>query len=91
MVDSAVVSSGGISMTLEREQEFFSQVKDDLLKHHERKYALIYNAELISVWDSPESAYRDGIGRFGNVSFLIKHIVEEEPVETIPILFLGGI
>ena len=33
--------------------------------------------------------YRNGIERFGNVSFLIKHIVVDDAVESVPALFLG--
>ena len=74
---------------MEKEQEHFTQIKDYLMQHHEGKFALIYGAELIGIWDSPEHAYLDGIARFGNVPFLIKHIAAKDPVETVPALFVG--
>ena len=77
-------------MALEQEREYFERVRGDLLDHHQGKYALVYNSELIGVWDSRESAYDNGIERFGNVSFLIKRIVEEDPVENVPLIFIGG-
>ena len=77
-------------MALEKEQAFFAENKDSLLEHHEGKFALIYDSELIGIWDSKENAYINGIERLGNVSFLIKQIVAEEPIETVPVLFVGA-
>ena len=77
-------------MALEREQAFFAENKDNLLEHHEGKFALIYGSELVGVWDSKENAYVNGIERLGNVSFLIKRIVAEDPVEVIPALYIGA-
>ena len=78
-------------MTLEIEQDYFSRNKEELLKHHEGKFALISGESLIGIWDSQERAYREGVVRFGNVSFLIKRILEEEPVESIPLLLVGEV
>ena len=78
-------------MALQQEQEHYEQVKEELLKHHEGKFALVYNADVVGIWDSRESAYRDGTERFGNVPFLIKRIVPTEPVETAPILSIGSL
>ncbi len=76
-------------MVLELELDFFARNKEELLRHHEGKFALIYGDALIGVWDAQERAYREGVSRFGNVSFLIKRIAEEEAVESIPLLILG--
>ena len=78
-------------MALEREYAFFAENKDSLLEHHEGKFALIYGDSLIGVWDSKENAYNEGIEQLGNVAFLIKHIVAEDAVESIPALFVGAI
>ena len=72
---------------LEKELAFYEQVKGELLQHHEGKFALICGEEVSSIWDSQETAYLKGVGRFGSGPFLIKHIVQEEPVEEIPLLF----
>ena len=71
------------------ELEFFQANKADLLKHYEGKFALVYGSALIGVWDSQASAYSNGIERFGNVRFLIKQILLEDPLESVPALFIG--
>ena len=76
-------------MTLEKEQAYFAQIKERLLEHYAGKVALIYDGALVGVWDSQERAYIAGIEKFGNVPFLIKHIIDEDPVESIPTLFIG--
>ncbi len=76
-------------MVLAKEYEYFASVKDELLKHYEGKFALIYGSELVGIWDSQATAYRNGIERFGNVPFLIKHIVAEDAIESVPALFSG--
>lgn len=75
--------------TIEQELEFFGTVKDSLVEHHEGKYVVIHDSTVVSVWDTQESAYLDGITRFGNVPFLIKRILKTEQAEEIPLLFLG--
>ena len=76
-------------MPLERENERYAEIKEYLLEHHEGKVALIYESELIGTWDTREAAYAVGIERFGNVPFLIKQILKQDPVESIPALVLG--
>ena len=76
-------------MTLEIEQDYFARNKEELLKHHEGKFALISGESLIGIWDSQERAYREGVIRFGKASFLIKQVLEEEPVASIPLLLVG--
>ena len=78
-------------MVLENEYQRFAEIKDELLKHHEGKFALIYGSDLLGIWDSKETAYVKGVELLGNVSFLIKHIVAEDPVESVPALFVGAI
>lgn len=78
-------------MVLEKEYELFASVKDELLKHHEGKFALIYGSDLVGIWDSQESAYSDGIERFGNVSFLIKRIIADDAIESVPALYWGAL
>lgn len=76
-------------MPLERENDHYTQIKEYLLKHHEGKVALIYESDLIGVWDTREAAYSVGIERFGNVPFLIKPILKQDRVESIPVLLPG--
>ena len=76
-------------MPLERENERYAEIKEYLLEHHEGKVALIHQSDLIGVWDTREAAYVVGIDRFGNVPFLIKPILKQDPVESILALIPG--
>ncbi len=76
-------------MALETELHFFEARKEELLRHHEGKYALVIGEELLGVFDSREEAYKAGVEKRGNVPMLIKQILREEPTETVPALTLG--
>jgi len=75
--------------TLEVEIAYYKANKTDFLQKYEGKYALIKGRELLGVFDSPTSAYADGLKRLGNVPMLIVHIQREEPKSWIPALQLG--
>ncbi len=76
-------------MALEREQRHFESIKPQLLEHHEGKYALIVEEELIGTFDHREEAYKVGIQKYGNVPMLIKLISKEESIDSIPAMTLG--
>ena len=76
-------------MVLEKELQFFERNRAAWLIHHEGKFALVHGEELLGTFDSPESAYADGVNRIGNVPFLIKPIVRVEPIEVAPALMFG--
>ena len=72
-----------------QEQEFFDANRKEWLTKHPGKFALIKSAELVGTFDTAENAYVAGVERFGNVPFLIKQIVERDPIGTIPVLSFG--
>ena len=74
---------------LEQETEHYESIKAELLQHHNGKFALIVESELLGIFDTVEKAYETGIQARGNVPMLIKPIQEHEPVESIPALSLG--
>lgn len=76
-------------MALETELQHFEAIKQDLLAHHEDKYALIVGRELVGVFDSREEAYRVGMEKVGNVPMLIRLISRQEQSESIPAMTLG--
>jgi len=76
-------------VNLKRELEFFESQKEELLKHHEGKYALIIGEELLGTFDSSAKAYASGISARGNVPMLIKRIERDETPGSIPSLTLG--
>jgi len=76
-------------MALEQELETFKHLKDDLLKVHPNKFALIKGDQLIGTYDNPENAYTEGVARFGKDIFLVKRISETEEVYRNQALFSG--
>lgn len=78
-------------MELEKELKYFESIKDELLKYHEGKYALIKDEKLIDTFTKMEEAYEAGVKKFGAEPFLIKRIVKEESTESIPSLMTGAI
>ena len=80
---------GGPKMVLEKELQVFETRKTDWLKHHEGKYALVRDEEVVGFFDTAEAAYIEGVGKWGNMPFLVKQILEEEVVEQSPALMCG--
>jgi hypothetical protein len=76
-------------MALEVELEHYNSIKDDLLKHHAGKYALIVGREVLGIFDHAEEAYKVGLEQKGHVPMLIKQVLRDDPVISIPALSLG--
>jgi len=74
---------------LEREVAAFEQEKPHLLKEHMGKFALFKGDAFIDSFSTFELAYQKGVQLFGTESFLVRQVVEEEPIEKIPALTLG--
>lgn len=77
-------------MVLEKERAFFETKKQELLKHHPGKVALIVGEELLGVFDTRDAAYAAGLEAKGNVPMFIQEITPEgEAKGSIPALVLG--
>ncbi len=76
-------------MPLEKELSKFEEIKSDLLKNHEGKFALIYREDFIGAFDTPDNAYAEGVKRFGREPFLIKKISASEETYRNYSLMLG--
>lgn len=76
-------------MLLEQELKYFNSIRNELVKNHEGKFALIRDEKLVGTFDHAESAYNEGVRTFGTEPFLVKQILREEPIETIPTLTVG--
>lgn len=72
--------------TLKEELAFFEEKKQELLASAREQFALIKGRTLIGTFPSSKDAYTEGVGRFGKEAFLIKHIVEHETPELVPLL-----
>ncbi len=74
---------------LKEELEFFYQEKARLFQTNKGQFVLIRGKELGGTFTTFEEAYDEGIRKYGNVSFLVKQILEPEPVHEIPALTYG--
>lgn len=64
-------------------EQFYQQIKPELLEFL-GQFALIHNQELVDVYPSYQAAFDGAIQKGLRAgTFLVKEIVEEEPVETI--------
>ena len=86
----AWVSSGSLwNVPLELELETFNAMKDDLLKNHRDKFALIKGDQFLGAFDNPGNACEEGLRKFGREPFLVKRISEVEEVYRNQALSLG--
>jgi hypothetical protein len=71
---------------LELERQYFESHKADLLERYRNQYVLIKGSELVGAFPDAETAYTTGLDRFGLVEFLVKQVLDEEPVVILPML-----
>ncbi|TMA57641.1 MAG: hypothetical protein E6J80_06085 [Deltaproteobacteria bacterium] len=76
-------------MELDEELRTFAAHKAELLAQHRGEVALVKGVEVIGTFPDEESAYEEGLKRFGNVPFLVQPITEENSIETLPALTEG--
>ena len=74
---------------LETETSFYADKKEEYLRDYKNRFLLIKGKELFGDFSTQKEALEVGIENFGIVSFLIKHVVEEETRFTAPALTLG--
>jgi hypothetical protein len=74
---------------LAEELEYYREKKEELLQYHKNKFALIKGKQLVGTFDDQREAFKEGIHQLGNVPFLIRQVVEDEPIASIPVLTLG--
>jgi hypothetical protein len=74
---------------LDLEYEYYESIKEELLKEHGGKFALIKGKELLGVFDTDYDAYKVGLEKCGDTPFLIVRIQRELEKRWIPALELG--
>ena len=74
---------------LKKELEAYEAHKGDLIAKSKGMFALIKDDQVIDVFDTKKDAIRQGYERFGNVSFLVKQIVEVETPQNYTSNLLG--
>ena len=74
---------------LEQEIALFTKNKKDYLKHYSGQFVLIHSDEFGGSFSTAEQAYIKGLEKYGNVPFLIKHVLQNEPPISMPAYTLG--
>ena len=67
-------------MALEKELKVFKEHKEKLLGTANELFVLIKDTEIFGPFPTAEAAYEDGLSRFGLEPFLVKQVLEKEPV-----------
>lgn len=76
---------------LQPEVDFFEAHKDEWLKEFRGQFVLVKNRQRVGVFTAYQDAVNDGFRRFGNQPFLVKQVVENEPMVQVPALYVGAI
>lgn len=63
---------------LATELNTYEQHRDELLETAEGKFVLIHGTEVAGMYEAQMDAINEGYWRFGNVPFLVKHILKVE-------------
>ena len=74
---------------LQKEYQYYTKIKGDLLRQYKGKFALIKDEKLAGTFDTDQDAYKAGVDKFGNVPFLIIRILDGDENTWIPVLSLG--
>lgn len=69
-------------MPLETELETYRLLRPTLIKKYLGLWALIHGKDFVNAFDTYAQALKEGVRLFGTTPYLIKHILDPEPVET---------
>ena len=70
----------GKELTLKEEQAAFETQLDELLKTHKGKFVLFKSGQVVGFFDDHESAYNEGLDRFGlDTVFLVAPVEKIRP------------
>lgn len=72
---------------LQVEMDTYGKNRSSLLGEHEGKYVLIYGEEIGGVFVAKSDAISQGYAKYGNVPFLVKHILSVD----VPLHFVSGL
>ena len=71
------------------ELAYFDSKKSEWLKHYENQFALVKGQQLLGTFPNQKEAVEAGLTRLGNVPFLVRQVLQSEPIATNPSLLLG--
>ncbi len=73
--------------TLEGELAYFEEHKAEYLERFPGLFVLIKGEEMVGPFPGAEDAYAAGLSRYGLEPFLVRQVLEEEPVGYAPVFF----
>ena len=75
-------------MALEKEIQYYTEHRSDLVETYKDLFALIQDNVIIGAYPTAEEAYNQGLQQCEFQPFLVKQVVEEEPVigQTTPLV-----
>lgn len=73
-------------MALEKEREYFEGHKKTLLEKYKGQFVLIGDGQFVGAYPSMEDAYLAGLEKFGVEPFLVRQVLEAEPVGFAPMM-----
>jgi hypothetical protein len=76
-------------MELDEEVRTFTTHRAELLAQHKGEVALVKATEIVGIFPDEESAYEEGVRRFGNVPFLVQPITDEALIDSMPAVTTG--
>jgi len=75
-------------MVLETEFRFYKAHHREFLEIYRNLFVLIKGDQLVGVFPNAETAHREGVNRFGMEPFLVKQVLEVEPISVAPVASL---
>ena len=73
-------------MILDEERQYFESQRGDLLSRCRNQFVLIKGSKLIGVYPDAQTAYAEGLQRLGLAPFLVRQVLEDEPIAVAPAL-----
>lgn len=73
----------------EEEWAFFEKNRDEYLARFKGLFLLIKGTELFGAFPTAHAAYVEGLRRFGLEPFVVKQVLEQEPIAFVPIFSLS--
>lgn len=70
-------------MALEDDLALYFEIRPDLVVRALNQFVLIHEQELVGIYSTFEEALADASARFDPGTFLIKQVLDPEPVETV--------
>jgi protein involved in polysaccharide export with SLBB domain len=73
------------------EQQFYKVHKQEYLKIYKNQFVLIKGEEFIGAFTTEAEAYKAGVEQYGDQSFFIKQVVDNDGTVSFPALTVGAI